>query len=124
LLKVKWGQNVIWSGITLVITSSKSSEGAVELENLSKYVHGLNTPAFELISDAAASFGYTPSCIRKVLKRISAFNAGIHGHPLSKPSGFGSRITYSMHRFNLSKRKVILKFQIGFLIGSILNCQC
>ena len=101
--KVKWGQNVIWSGITLVITSSKSSEGAVELENLSKYVHGLNTPAFELISDAAASFGYTPSCIRKVLKRISTFDTGIHGPPggpLSKPSGFGLGNPYSLRRFN------------------------
>ena len=73
----------------------------MEFENLSKYVHGLNTPAFELISDAAASFGYTPSCIRNVLKRIWPFNAGIHGppgDPLSKTSGFGSRIPYSMNR--------------------------
>ena len=43
----------------------------MEFENLSKYVHGLNKPAFELISDAAASFGYTPSCIRNVLNRDS-----------------------------------------------------
>ena len=42
--------------------------GHYEFENLSKHVLGLNPPAFELISDASASFGYTPSCIRKVLR--------------------------------------------------------
>lgn len=72
--------------------------GAIEFENPSKHVHGLNPPAFELISDAAASFGYTPSCIRKVLRQYRA-----------RMRGFNLR--------EFKTKKVILKFQIGSLIG-------